>query len=63
MVKQFKMENGEQKLSKNFKIREFRCKCGKCKELLLDETLVAEDSGSFWRFGEYQQWLSLRIPQ
>lgn len=40
MVKQFKMENGEQKLSKNFKIREFRCKCGKCKELLLDETLV-----------------------
>lgn len=40
MVKQFYMENGEQKLSENFKISEFRCKCGKCNELLLDETLV-----------------------
>ena len=40
MVKQFSMEDGEQRLSENFKIREFRCKCGKCTELLLDETLV-----------------------
>jgi len=40
MVKQFLLENGDQKLSQNFKIREFRCKCGKCNELLLDEALV-----------------------
>jgi hypothetical protein len=40
MVKQFNMENEEQSLSKNFKVREFRCKCGKCKELILDDVLV-----------------------
>lgn len=40
MVKRFRMENGDLKLSEHFKIREFRCKCGKCNELLLDETLV-----------------------
>lgn len=40
MVKKFMLENGEQKLSENFKVKEFRCKCGKCEALLLDETLV-----------------------
>lgn len=40
MVKRFQIKDGQQKLSANFKVREFACKCSQCQELLVDEELV-----------------------
>lgn len=40
MVKRFQTSDSQQKLSENFKVGEFTCKCGSCTELLLDQVLV-----------------------
>lgn len=40
MVKTYYTKDGEEQLSKNFKKREFRCKCGKCTEFLVDDVLI-----------------------
>ena len=39
MVRQYK-RNEKVQLSKNFRLDEFKCKCGKCDPILLDEKLV-----------------------
>lgn len=40
MVFTYNVSNAEEKLSKNFKVGEFRCKCGNCEKLLIDHVLV-----------------------
>lgn len=40
MVRTYYTKDGEEQLSKNFKKREFRCKCGKCTEFLVDDALI-----------------------
>lgn len=32
----------DRKLSENFRVKEFACKCGRCKEALIDDVLVAQ---------------------
>ena len=40
MVKNY--EVSEQRLSENFRVREFACKCGKCTQVQIDDVLVAQ---------------------
>jgi hypothetical protein len=40
MVKWYSITNNQQKLTENFKIGEFACKCSRCTEVLVDEALV-----------------------
>jgi hypothetical protein len=40
MVKKYKRSDKIQ-LSKNFRLDEFKCKCGKCDPILVDDTLIA----------------------
>ena len=40
MVKKYK-RNDKIQLSKNFRLDEFKCKCGKCDPILVDDTLIA----------------------
>lgn len=40
MVRTYYTKDGEEQLSKNFKKREFRCKCGKCADFLVDDVLI-----------------------
>ena len=41
MVQEFKIADNKQ-LSQNFRVGEFRCKCGRCKTALIDDVLVAQ---------------------
>ena len=41
MVQEYTISDNQQ-LSKNFRVGEFRCKCGKCKKALIDDVLVAQ---------------------
>lgn len=40
MVLQFEKSDGQTRLSDNFRVREFACKCSRCNEVLVDEVLV-----------------------
>ena len=40
MVKKYKRSD-KLRLSKNFRLDEFKCKCGKCDPILVDDTLIA----------------------
>lgn len=40
MVKSYQRTQGEERLSENFRVREFVCKCGKCEPILIDDALV-----------------------
>jgi hypothetical protein len=40
VVKCFQSEDCTQRISSNFKVGEFACKCGRCTQLLVDEKLV-----------------------
>ena len=40
MVQQFSQSEENKQLSSNFRVREFRCKCGKCQTILVDDALV-----------------------
>ena len=40
MVQKYQVSQAQ--LSDNFKVREFACKCGKCKQVMIDDVLVAQ---------------------
>ena len=40
MVQQLSQSEENKQLSSNFRVREFRCKCGKCQTILVDDALV-----------------------
>lgn len=40
MVKTYQRNQAEEKLSENFRVREFQCKCGKCEPILIDDDLI-----------------------
>ena len=39
-IKNYKRSQGELRLTANFKVKEFACKCGKCSTIKIDEKLV-----------------------
>lgn len=42
MVQIYQQTDGQTRLSANFRVREFACKCGRCKQVLIDDALVAQ---------------------
>lgn len=40
MVNTYDRAKGSERLSENFRVREFACKCGRCEKILIDDALV-----------------------
>lgn len=52
MVLSLNRSRGSEKLSKNFRVGEFACQCGRCAEVLVDEALVERLQQIRDRFGK-----------
>lgn len=42
MIKKYDKSDGSRRLSANFRVAEFACKCGRCDRILIDDTLVTQ---------------------